>query len=131
MDFSTLGAGNVNARIWQGHWIADCPNCDGAEFVDPEEPIFFCWGCGNRAQKGKIYNVVFPDNREEIEKKTLERPVIAKFGLDDLSVAEGALPAISVDGKGLSRSWVPGETLDDLSNQQDKAIEAWKKAGRK
>jgi hypothetical protein len=116
----------ARARIWQGIWIADC-ECGGAEFVSYDEPVFFCWGCGNRSHNGACRPVEFPSNREQIEAKILERPVIKKYGLDDLSLAEGSRAAIAVNGHPLSRSWRPGETLEMLSAQQDDAIKAYKK----
>lgn len=39
----------VNAEINFGQWIAKCPDCKGAEAVDPSEPIFYCCSCGNTA----------------------------------------------------------------------------------
>jgi|APSaa5957512622_1039677.scaffolds.fasta_scaffold06945_4 hypothetical protein len=125
VGFSLAGSDNVSARIWQGHWIADC-ECGGAEFVDPKEPIFFCFGCGNEANGNRIRNVLFPENREDIERKILERPVSSRRGLDDMMKAEASIAAISVDGNFLSRSWVPGETIKDLEIQQDAAIKKWK-----
>lgn len=63
----------VVARIWQGQWIADC-ECNGACFVDPEEPIFFCFTCGNRANGQQPRPVIFPPEaeRKEIERLLLE-----------------------------------------------------------
>ena len=120
----------VKARIWQGIWIADC-ECGGAEFVSPDEPIFFCWGCGNQNNSGACRPVEFPENREKIEAKILERPVQKRYGLDELSRAEGAQAAITVDGYRLARCWMPDETMQDLKDQQDKAIEAYKKRYKK
>jgi len=39
-----------------------------------------------------------------------------------MAKAESARAEILVDGKPLTRSWVHGETLTELSKQQDKAI---------
>lgn len=114
----------VTARIWQGHWVADC-ECGGAEVVDYDEPIFFCWGCGNSTTKGAVRSVVFPENREAIERKILLRPVQALRGLDEIAKAECATAVISIDGKPLTHSWLPEETLEDLSEQQDAAIEVY------
>ena len=49
----------VVARIDHNRWIADC-ECSGAEYVDQEEPIFFCFSCNNLAFGGKIRTVIFP-----------------------------------------------------------------------
>lgn len=101
----------VFARIDFGRWIADC-ECGGAEYVDPDDPIFFCLSCGNQAHDGKARRVVFPKNREEIETAVLERRVKTVPGLD---AANQALRSINVDG--ISRSWCPGETVKQLREQ--------------
>lgn len=60
----------VIARIDHGRWIADC-ECQGAEYVDPDEPVFFCLSCLNAAHQGALRPVVFPSEkkREKIIKK--------------------------------------------------------------
>lgn len=50
----------VVARIDHGRWIADC-ECKGAEYVDPDEPIFFCLSCLNTQYGGALRPVIFPD----------------------------------------------------------------------
>lgn len=59
----------VTARVDHGRWIADC-ECRGAEYVDPEEPMFWCFSCQNLANGGKARPVKFPDGkkRAKIEK---------------------------------------------------------------
>lgn len=143
----------VQARIWQGQWIADC-ECNSASFVDPEEPIFFCFGCGNRSNGSKPRPVIFPAKRQEIERLILERPVDDLAGLTDMERAGMARPVLFVEvneeivepnlaaGHGASapltkrkvvrtlplvRSWEPGETVEDLRRQQDGAIQKWKR----
>ena len=124
----------VHARIELGQWIADC-ECGGCEFVDADEPIFFCFGCANSEDANRLRNVIFPpaDMRMEIERLLLERPVNNARGLDDMERAgmAKALIFIKLDGvpspMPLTRSWNPDETLDDLHAQQDDAIEAWHK----
>lgn len=117
---------SVNARIWQGQWIADC-ECGGASFVDYDEPVFFCFGCGNRADGGRFREVIFPENREQIEALILARPVDDLAGLDDKDRAGLAKPVIYVEGKGgLARNWNPDETVEDLESQNS-VIELWHK----
>lgn len=116
----------VQARIWQGQWIADC-ECGGCSFVDPEEPIFFCFGCANRADNHKVREVIFPEDYKTIEALLLERPVNDMMGLDDKERAGLAKALIMVEGKGgLSRNWNPGETIEELQ-EQNKPIEAFMK----
>lgn len=87
----------VLARIWQGQWIASC-ECNGASFVDPDEPVFFCFSCGNRANGNKPRRVIFPPEAErvEIERLLLERPVDDLAGLSDLERAGMARPVLVV-----------------------------------
>lgn len=66
---STEPGAEVVARIDHGRWIADCPDCNGAEYVDPDEPVFFCFGCLNTQYQGQLRPVRFPppEIRERIE----------------------------------------------------------------
>jgi len=111
----------VKARIWQGQWIAECEVCGGNEFVDPEEPVFYCFGCGNREVGSYLRPVEFPAEWREIERLILERPVFDKRGLSDMERAGLAKPAVVVVSGGLeyplTRSWMPGESLDELREQ--------------
>lgn len=135
-DIDSPSGDPVYARIWQGQWIADCP-CNGAQFVDPGEPIFFCFGCGNRANGGRVRPVIFPGNTErvEIERLLLERPVDDQAGLTDLERVGMAKPLIavavekedgSVDVLKLGRDWVPGESVEDIQ-KQNAPIKTWER----
>lgn len=123
-DDSEVCGKAVDAEINWGQWIARC-ECGGAEAVDPDEPIFYCFSCGNYENKGKPRPVVFPDKKEraKIEKLVLERPVTVKFGTHRIERATLAEPTAFdlVDGKPLplSRSWIPGETVRDLEKQNN------------
>lgn len=123
----------VLAEIEFGQWIARCP-CGGAEFVDPETPIYFCFSCGNRTNRGHVRHVHFPAEWKQIEKIILERPVNDDAGLDDLERAYRARPIIQVLSGGkmqpLTRCWEPGESIDDLI-EQNRAVLAWEQEKRK
>lgn len=122
----------VRARIWQGQWIADC-ECNSASFVDPEEPIFFCFGCGNRLNGHKLRPVIFPPEaeRQEIERLLLERPVDDRAGLTDMERAGMAKPLLYVQiGESslpLTRSWEPSQTVEDLAREQEIPVREWRK----
>lgn len=110
----------VEARIWQGQWVADC-ECGGCEFVDASEPIFYCFSCANRENKNRVRPVTFPVERMEIEQLVLARPVDDRKGLTDLERAGLAKAAVIVDVDGvempLARSWNPSESIDELIRQ--------------
>lgn len=118
----------VKARIWQSQWVADC-ECNTTMFVDPDEPIFFCFGCANRLNGGKIRPVDFPPapERKEIERLLLERPVDDVAGMTDLERVGLQKPLLFVGAAPLVRSWEPGETIATLERQQRSAIAAWHK----
>ena len=102
----------VEARIDYGRWIADCPDCGGAEYVDVEDGIFFCLSCGNKEIGGKARRVIFPKDREKIEELLLERPVEERGG----NVFQRAMTAKVVVGR-LQRSWMPGEKREKLEKE--------------
>lgn len=78
--------GAVQAEINHGRWIVKCPSCPGALDAEPGVP-FFCPDCGNGANGGKSYSVIFPENRGAIEEILLKRP------------------------KAENQNWEPGETV--------------------
>ncbi|MBI5964944.1 MAG: hypothetical protein HY863_15805 [Chloroflexi bacterium] len=109
----------VKAEINHGQWLAFC-ECGGAESVDYDEPIFYCFHCGNQSTNGRPRPVEFPaaEIREEIERLLLERPVDETMGTNAIDRAFNAKPlAIGlVNGEfaALHRSWKPNESANDL-----------------
>jgi len=89
IDARLVRAPAISARINHGRWIADCPDCAGAEYVDESEPIFFCMSCGNLAVGGHFRRVKFPKDKAKIEGCLNGRPVA-------------------------NRNWAEGETVADL-----------------
>ena len=69
----------VVAMIDTGRWGAVCPDCGGAEYVEPEDadPVFWCFSCGNVSVGGKLRPVQFPTAQEveDIELLLIERPI--------------------------------------------------------
>ncbi len=117
IDLGHVSGKKAYAELNYGQWIARC-ECGGAEAVDPGEPIFFCHSCGNYANKGKLRPVVFPDDRKEIEKEVMRRPVEIGAGTHEIERLTLARPTKRIPGRGeLSRSWVPGETIGDIKAQ--------------
>lgn len=99
-----MGTGKVHAYISNGRWMAICdePGCAGCEYVDPQEPLFYCLTCGNgRSGSGK--QVIFPKDRGEIEAAMLERAMVASAGNDEVTRMFNARP---VHAK-LRRDWMP------------------------
>ena len=117
----------VLAYIHQGQWIAAC-ECGGHEFVDPEDQVFFCWGCVNRANNGYLRPVSFPENWDEVEALILERPVDDVRGASDLERAVQARPRVVVVTDAgeypLVRSWQPGESAEEIRAQNSVLVEA-------
>ncbi len=113
----------VFAHVDHGQWIARCDDCGGPEAVDYDEPIFYCFSCGNRAVGGRPRSVIFPEPelREEIERLLLARPVDDSVGTNEIDRAFSAKPQAIGTVAGelvmLVRSWKLSETVDDLRSQ--------------
>ena len=86
---------SVEARLNHGRWIADCPDCAGAQFVDETEPIFFCLACGNVEARGQFRRVKFPRDKAKIEGRMNARPM-------------------------LNRNWEIRETIEDLDAENER-----------
>lgn len=104
----------IHARVDFGRWVADCP-CGACAYVEPSEPVYFCWGCQNVDVNGDYKTVIFPDNRAEIENELLLREVIENPKLLPSQAALNARPKVA----GLVRSWNPDETVDKLQKQRE------------
>lgn len=53
--------GVVTARYEGRRLLADCPYCTGAELVDKEDRLFFCFSCGMTANGGHPMAARLPD----------------------------------------------------------------------
>lgn len=97
LDWTPAGA-PVAAIINAGRWQGLCPDCGGGEYLNVDEPLFWCCSCANVANGHRPRPVLFPDTaaREAIEAVLLERkgPVLP--------------------GGQSARNWEPGETVDLL-----------------
>jgi hypothetical protein len=115
----------VYAEINFGQWLAKCPDCPGAEAVAPEDPVFYCFSCGNFTNNGHFRQVIFPATRtrKAIEAEVLRRPVEIKAGTHTIERLTLAKPLIRTEKGLLSRSWTPDEELETL-RQQNKDIKA-------
>lgn len=87
------------AVIWQGQWIIRTECCNSASFVDPNDPIAYCFSCANRSNDNRPRPVIFPPEaeRQEIERLLLERPVEDVAGLTDMERAGLARPVVFVE----------------------------------
>lgn len=81
-DAPPVGA-SVMARLNHGRWIGDCGlddavrerRCLNAQFVDPDDPRFFCVECFNAANGGRWRPVTWPANRALVEAELESLPV--------------------------------------------------------
>lgn len=104
----------VTARIDFGRWIADC-KCGAAQYVEPDQP-FYCAECGMTWNDNLGCEVIFPpiDKIIEVEAELMERPVLKRGKKDQKTIQPP--PA----EPGLSRSWTPDETVEELKEQRKK-----------
>ncbi len=136
VNVDNLSQRPVYGRIELGQWVANC-ECGGVEYVTPNDPIFFCFSCGNAVDAGDLRPVIFPSDEEriKIEDLILQRPVYENRGLDDMEKAYGAQAQILIEVEGgryvpLTRSWNPDESIDDLKREQDEPIRLWQEKQR-
>jgi len=101
---------SVYARIDKGRWLADCPICSRSNYVDPDEAVFYCFGCGNQGT-GSFAQVIFPEKRERIEALLLARPVASDHDTNPVSAAINSRPL-----RGLERNW-NGESVEEIEAQ--------------
>jgi len=64
----------LRANINHSRWIVNCPFCNSAEFLF-EDKRFFCTECQNEEIEGKLYKVITPGNRLQIEALLEARPI--------------------------------------------------------
>jgi len=106
----TMKRYSVHAKIDFGRWLADCPICSRSNYVDPADPIFYCFGCGNQGS-GCFVPVVFPVEIDQITALVLARPMIFdETDKDPVSRAINARPFYP----GLVRNWDVDQSVEDL-----------------
>lgn len=90
------GWATLVAWVDHGRWVAACPSCLNAQMVDPDDPRFFCYECGNADLGGVWARVHFPkpNTRKLIEEILAERP-------ED------------------NAHWMPHETVGDLADENE------------
>ena len=111
----TVGGPPVMAKLNSGRYVADC-ECQGAEYVDPDEPIFYCIACANHEHGPKARPVLFPPAAKLalLNELAMKRPVKELRGNNPIDRAFHAIP---VAGVGWSRSWNPGQEPADLEQE--------------
>jgi hypothetical protein len=88
---TTTAGPPARARVNHNRWIADCPDCGGAEFVWRHGPlVMLCLSCLNGGIGHVWRTVTLPDDVEAIEAALAARPVAA------------------------NRNWDASERIDDL-----------------
>lgn len=64
----------IFATANHGRWIAECPDCRGAQLTAPEDPRFMCVECGNASVGGRWRPVIWPKDHAAIGALLDERP---------------------------------------------------------
>jgi hypothetical protein len=59
--------GEIVAYVNHGRWVAECPDCAGAQLVSELERRFWCLNCGNAAVNFAWRHVRMPQKRTAIE----------------------------------------------------------------
>ena len=74
LDSGDYARKHIKARVDDGRWIVDCPNCNSAMLTSSKMSVFVCAECGSPETEGRFYEIRRPKAREEIERRLLLRP---------------------------------------------------------
>ena len=83
----------LRAEINHSRWLVNCPHCNNAELLFSDKK-FFCSECKNEAIEGKLYKVVMPKDKLQIETLLEPRPIF-------------------------NRNWRYPETIDGLAKENE------------
>ena len=83
----------LRAEINYSRWLVNCPHCNNAEFLFSDKR-FFCTECKNEAIDGKLYKVIMPRDKLQLETLLEPRPVF-------------------------NRNWRYPETMEDLAKENE------------
>jgi hypothetical protein len=65
----------VYARVNHGRWQTACPFCSTVQDASPADRWLYCAICHNGAVDGASVPVAWPDDKDEIERLLLQRPL--------------------------------------------------------
>ena len=117
LDMTVDPSHPIKAFIDTGRWGAQC-ECGGAEYVEFDDPVFWCFNCGNVVAGGKLRPVQFPSaaDVEEIELLLIERPISVHKGLTKTTKVFNSQPLGN-----LKREWHPDkDTIEKLKKENEK-----------
>lgn len=115
-DGKTVNGDAVTAFVNFGRVLAQCPNCGRHEYVDEQEPIFYCTTCGNNGSVA-ARPVEFPEDWESVKAALLKRPIVAGFGKDEIEKMLNSKP------ENLPRDWRPGISAETLEAENAQGVE--------
>lgn len=83
----------------EGRWIAECPDCRGAQLASHADPRFMCVCCANVDNGGAFRPLHWPRNRAALEEVLHERPMV-------------------------NQNWTPGETVSVIRAETKRMLSA-------
>lgn len=89
------------ALVSAGRWVVPCPmpGCNSATYASREDHRFWCVDCSMRVINGQWVEVTWPEEPEAVESWLSGRPLKV-------------------------RNWNPGETAEDIAEQDKRALTA-------
>lgn len=115
---------NLTARVDDGRWVVDCPNCNSALMTSSEWSVFVCAECGSPETEGRFYGVAYPKDREKIERLLLLRPAGRGRGvIEGTGISIGG-PRFFTESDLISKTdpevvLLKGQTIDDLIRENE------------
>ena len=115
----------LKARVDDGRWLVDCPNCNSALVISGQFDIFICAECGSPENNGLWYFTEYPKDREEIERLLLLRPAgMGRGFVEGSNVPVGGPRFFSEDDVNhqagdTTHRIMPGQTVKDIRAENE------------
>lgn len=112
----------LKARVDDGRWIVDCPNCNSALCITGGDvPKFVCAECGSPELGGHWRYVEYPKDRQEIERLLLLRPAgMGRGFIEGTNIPVGGPRFYSEDDLDHGDASMKGQTVEELRAENER-----------
>lgn len=111
----------LKARLNHGRWIADCPNCNSADFAVPGEDFACLVEALGRAREEfrAVGRDTFSNTREELLARAVEIRALLPHYPVEFPKNKAAIDAAVAGRPVENQNWEPGETLAFLARENE------------